>query len=77
MEPISDLQYVMLTKITILQGRVRKVFFSWAGQELPKKAIDEDVALNKAFCKGKDARLTLPRRNLKIYICANVFVCSA
>ena len=32
MEPISDLQYVMLTKITILQGRVRKVFFSWAGQ---------------------------------------------
>ena len=32
MEPISGLEYVMLTKITILQGRVRKVFFSWAGQ---------------------------------------------
>ena len=35
MEPISGLEYVMLTKITILQGRVRKVFFSW-GRARPK-----------------------------------------
>ena len=31
MEPISGLEYVMLTKITILQGRAGKVFFSWGG----------------------------------------------
>ena len=31
MEPISGLEYVMLTKITILQGRAGKVFFHRAG----------------------------------------------
>ena len=31
MEPISGLEYVMPTKITILQGRAGKVFFHGAG----------------------------------------------
>ena len=39
MEPISGLEYVMLTKITIPQGRAGNVFFHGAGWGRAKPKI--------------------------------------